>query len=293
MKVTGFSFIRNAIKYQYPVRESILSILPVVDEYIIAVGNSDDGTRDMIANIPSAKIKIIDTIWDDNLRTGGSVLAEETNKAFAAISPDTDWAFYLQGDECLHEKDYPAIRTAMEKYLSEKKVDGLLFKWIHFYGKYEYIGTGRRWYRKEIRIIRNNKNIISWKDAQGFRFKDHTKLKVKEIDAHIYHYGWVKPPKVSHKKGLVFHSIHDPAFKPTAEDEEKEFDYYRNIDRLDLFKGTHPAVMQERVKQVDWEFNFDTTQKNFKNMKLKHRISHVIEDLTGYRFGEYKNYIKV
>ena len=293
MKVTGFSFIRNAIKYQYPVRESILSLLPLVDEYIIAVGNSEDGTRELISSIPSDKIKIIDTVWDESLRTGGIVLADETNKSFNAIGADTDWCFYLQGDECLHEKDYPAIRAAMEKYLDDKRVDGLLFKWLHFYGKYDYIGTGRRWYRKEIRIIRNNKNITSYKDAQGFRFKDNSKLKVKEIDANIYHYGWVKPPNVSHKKGLAFKAMHDPSFTPTAEDEKKEFDYFRNIDRLDLFKGTHPSVMQERVKNVDWEFNFDTTQKGFKNMKLKHRISHIIEDLTGYRPGEYKNYIKI
>lgn len=293
MKVTGFSFIRNAVQYQYPVRESILSILPVVDEYIIAVGQSSDATREMIASIPSDKIKIIDTVWDENLRTGGIVLADETNKAFQAIAADTDWAFYLQGDECLHEKDYPAIRAAMEKYLDDKRVEGLLFRYLHFYGKYDYIGTGRRWYRKEIRIIRNNKHIISWKDAQGFRFNDARKLKVKEIDASIYHYGWVKPPEVSHKKGLVFHAIHDPAFVPTAEDATKKFDYYRNIDRLDLFTGTHPAVMQERVKQVDWEFTWDTGKTAFANMKFKHRLSHVIENLTGYRPGEYKNYIKI
>lgn len=293
MKVTGFSFIRNAIKYQYPVKESILSLLPLVDEYIIAVGNSEDGTREMIQSIGSDKIKIIDTVWNESLRTGGFVLADETNKSFQAIPADTDWAFYLQGDECLHEKDYPAIKAAMEKYLGDKRVDGLLFKWLHFYGKYNYIGTGRRWYRKEIRIIRNNRNIISWKDAQGFRFKDEKKLKVKEIDAHIYHYGWVKPPQVSYKKGLAFKAMHDPNFTPTAEDEKKEFDYFLNIDRLALFTGTHPATMQERIKHTDWDFDFDTTQKGFKNMKLKHRISHIIEDLTGYRPGEYKNYIKI
>ena len=293
MKVTGFSFIRNAIKYQYPVKESILSILPLVDEYIIAVGNSEDGTREMIQSIASDKIKIIDTVWDESLRTGGIVLADETNKAFREVPADTDWAFYLQGDECLHEKGYPAIRAAMEKYLDDKGVDGLLFKWLHFYGKYNYIGTGRRWYRKEIRIIRNDKNIISWKDAQGFRFKNEKKLRVKEIDAQIYHYGWVKPPLVSNKKGLAFKAMHDPAFTATAEDEKKEFDYFLNIDRLDLFTGSHPAAMQERVQHTDWDFDFDTTQNGFKNMKLKHRISHIIEDLTGYRPGEYKNYIKV
>ena len=135
MKVVGFSFIRNAIKYDYPVVESINSLLPLVDEYVIAVGNSSDGTREMIAAIPSNKIKIIDTIWDDTLAGGGTVLAEETNKAFAAIAKDADWAFYLQGDECLHEKDYPAIRKAMQDNLHNKKIDGLLFKYHHFFWK--------------------------------------------------------------------------------------------------------------------------------------------------------------
>jgi hypothetical protein len=157
MKVTGFSFIRNAIKFDYPIVESITSILPVVDEYVIAVGNSDDDTKKLVSSISSDKIKIIDSVWDENLREGGHVLAAETNKAFQSISQDSDWAFYLQGDEVLHENEYTIIRAAMEKYLNDRDVDGLLFKYYHFFGAYKFIGSGRRWYRKEIRIIRNNK----------------------------------------------------------------------------------------------------------------------------------------
>jgi len=181
MKVSGFSFIRNAIIYDYPIIESIQSLLPLVNEYVIAVGKSDDKTRDIIESLNSDKIKIIDTVWNESIRQGGYVLAEETNKAFAEVNRNSDWAFYLQGDECLHEKDYENIRNAMQTYLNDSRVDGLLFKYFHFYGTYNFIGAGRQWYRREIRIIRNNKNIISWKDAQGFRFRDGTKLKVKEI----------------------------------------------------------------------------------------------------------------
>ena len=143
MKVTGFSFIRNALKYDYPIRESILSILPVVDEYVIAVGSSDDDTRELVNSINSPKIKIIDTVWDESIREGGLVLSAETNKAFQAIAQDSDWAFYLQGDECLHEKDHDKIRQAMKDNLADKRVDGLIFKYIHFYGSYKYIGAGR------------------------------------------------------------------------------------------------------------------------------------------------------
>jgi hypothetical protein len=35
MKVGGFTFVRNVVKYDYPVVESIRSILPVVDEFIV------------------------------------------------------------------------------------------------------------------------------------------------------------------------------------------------------------------------------------------------------------------
>jgi hypothetical protein len=289
MKVSGFSFIRNAIKYDYPIIESILSILPLVDEYVIAVGNSEDGTRELISSLNNDKIKIIDTIWDDSPRFGDSVLAVETNKAFQAVSKDSDWAFYLQGDECIHEKDYDAIRESMLVHLENKKVDGFLFKYHHFYGNYNYTGAGKRWYRNEIRIIRNDKNIISWKDAQGFRFNNNEKLSVKKIDAHIYHYGWVKPPKTTNQKALYFQQLRNSEFKPTSEQLQSDFDFH-NIDRLDLFKGTHPSVMYDRINKVNWNFEFDTFKRGYKNMKFKHKVSHFIEDFTGYRIGEYKNY---
>jgi len=90
MKVAGFTIIRNAIKFDYPVVEAINSILPICDEFIVAVGNSDDETLQLIKSINSPKIKIIETVWDDSLRQGGQVLAIETNKAFDAISKDVD-----------------------------------------------------------------------------------------------------------------------------------------------------------------------------------------------------------
>ena len=95
MKVAGFSFVRNAIKYDYPIVEAISSVLPVCDEFVVAVGNSEDQTYDLIKSINSPKIKIIETVWDDNLRDGGKVLAVETDKALKAISSDCDWAFYI------------------------------------------------------------------------------------------------------------------------------------------------------------------------------------------------------
>ena len=186
MKVSGFTFIRNAILYDYPIVEAINSILPICDEFVVAVGQSEDQTIELIQSINSPKIKIIETQWDDSLREGGRVLAVETDKAFAAISKDTDWCFYIQGDECVHEKYLPIIKSEMEKCIADKKIEGLLFNYLHFYGSYDFIGTARKWYRNEIRIIRNNPKISSFRDAQGFRI-DNRKLRAKKIAATVYH----------------------------------------------------------------------------------------------------------
>jgi hypothetical protein len=287
MKVAGFTIIRNAIKFDYPVVEAITSILTICDEFIVAVGNSEDETLQLIKGINSPKIKIIETVWDDSLRQGGQVLAIETNKAFDAISKDVDWCFYIQSDECVHEKHLASIKEAMQKYKDDKRVEGLLFNYVHFYGTYNYVGNSRRWYRKEIRIIKNDKSIRSYKDAQGFRKTDNSKLKVKPISAEIYHYGWVKPPKAQQAKQEHFHKMwHDDEWMKKNIAQVEEFDYSQ-IDSLEEFKGTHPQVFQNRVKVADWKFNFDQSQIQ---LSLKDKFLLFIEKTTGWKVGEYKNY---
>lgn len=289
MRVSGFTIVRNAIKYDYPIKEAILSILPLCDEVIVAVGNSDDDTIELIRSIDSEKIKIIETIWDDNLREGGKVLAIETNKAFDAISKESNWAIYIQADEIMHEKYYNNIRTAMQQYKDDNNVEGLLFNYIHFYGSYDFIGDSRRWYRREIRIIKNDKSIRSYKDAQGFR-KNGEKLNVKLIDAYIYHYGWVKPPEKQQAKQKTFNKLwHDDEWMKKNISNSDSFDYSK-IDTLAHFKGAHPKVMQERINAINWKFSFDPTQNK---LSFKNYLLYKIEKLTGWRIGEYKNYKKI
>ena len=290
MKVAGFTIIRNAIKFDYPVVEAITSILTICDEFIVAVGNSEDETLQLIKGINSPKIKIIETVWDDSLRQGGQVLAIETNKAFDAISKDVDWCFYIQSDECVHEKHLASIKEAMQKYKDDKRVEGLLFNYVHFYGTYNYVGNSRRWYRKEIRIIKNDKSIRSYKDAQGFRKIDNSKLNVKPISAEIYHYGWVKPPKAQQAKQEHFHKMwHDDEWMKKNIAQVEEFDYSQ-IDSLEEFIGTHPQVFQNRVKVADWKFNFDQSQIQ---LSLKDKFLLFIEKTTGWKVGEYKNYKEI
>lgn len=286
MKVSGFTFIRNAVKYDFPIVEAITSILPICDDFYVAVGNSDDSTLELIQNIAPDKIIIIETVWDDSLREGGVVLAVETDKAFQAIPDDTDWAFYIQGDEVVHEKYLPEIKTQMERWKDNADVDGLLFNYKHFYGSYDYVGSSTQWYPNEIRVIKNNKKIYSCRDAQGFRKDDNKKLKVKPIDAYIYHYGWVKHPDKQKEK--IDHSI---KFWISDERYEKEkekiaaFDY-SGIDMLSLFTDTHPKVMTALINKKNWTFEYDLSM-NKPNLKTK--FKNFVKKFFGIEIG-YKNY---
>lgn len=288
MKVTGFSFIKNAVIYQYPVREALESILPLCDEIIVVAGDSKDATRDIVASVDSTKIKIIDSVWDENLREGGRVLAAETNKAFQAIAGDSDWCIYIQGDEILHEKYYAEIRTAMELYKDNPGVDGFLFNYLHFYGSFDFVGASSHWYRKEIRIIRNNKKIYSYRDAQGFRKNENEKLTVVPLNAYIYHYGWVREPGAMQAKNSNFGTYWNGGEEAVENRKgpEDAFDYMQ-IDALKKFNGTHPFVMQERIKNMNWQFNYDPS---FNHLKMKDHFKNVLEKITGKRFFDYRNY---
>lgn len=287
MKIAGFSFVRNALKYDYPITEAIQSILPICDVFIIAVGKSEDETLQLIKSINSDKIQIIETVWDDSLREGGRVLAVETDKAFQAIPEEYDWAFYIQGDEVVSEQDLPVIREAMEKNLNRKEIDGLLFKYRHFFGSYDYVGSSLRWYPNEIRVVRNNKSIYSFRDAQGFRKADDKKLNVAAIPAYIHHYGWVKDPRVMQAKQETFHKLwHNDEWMDENVPKVEEFDYFSNIDTLERFTGSHPKVMQERIDKVNWKFNYDISfnRESFKQ-KAKRFLKKIGWDTT------YRNYI--
>jgi len=289
MKVSGFTFIRNAIKYDYPIVEAIQSILPLCDEVVVAVGNSEDDTLALIQNI-DPKIRVIETVWDDNLREGGRTLALETDKAYAAVSEDSDWAFYIQGDEVLHEQYLPAIREAMLTYKDDQKVDGLLFNYKHFYGSYDYIGTSISWYPDEIRIVRKRKDIFSYRDAQGFRKGDDEKLNVKRIPAWMYHYGWVKPPEKMQLKQESFHKMwHDDAWMQENVKTVKEFDYTENIDALARFEESHPKVMQNRIATKNWKFEYDIS---FNRTKTKDKFKRFMRKYLGVDI-RYKNFVEL
>lgn len=287
MRVAGFTFIRNGLRYDYPVTEAIRSILPLCDHFVVAVGQSEDATLELVRSIGDPKIHILETVWDDSLREGGRVLAAETDKAFDAIPPEYHWCFYIQADECVHEEDWPAIRAGMARWVDDPATDGLLFRYRHFYGSYDFIGASRRWYRREVRIIRNDKRIRSWRDAQGFRWADGRKLRVRALEASIYHYGWVKHPDDQQRKQQNFNRLWHTDEKVREMVGAQAAYRYDGAEPLEHFTGTHPAVMRPRIQAVNWRFSSDPAGAHW---SWKARLSRWLERNTGWRPGEYKNF---
>ncbi|MDP8265787.1 MAG: glycosyltransferase [Candidatus Aceula meridiana] len=241
MKVSGFTIVRNVIKFNYPVKESIESILPICDEFIVNVGDSEDDTLGLIHSIQSPKIKIIKNTWD--MAQGKEVLSYQTNLALAACQGD--WAFYLQSDEVVHEKDLKRIKRCMEESVDDPCVDALRFKWLHFYGSYFRYRIDRGWYQKQDRIVRNNGQVESCGDAYTFRRKDGEPLRRKNTNAFIYHYGWVQPEDVMGQRRKNAQEI---GFVELAESEKKDKYFFGDLKRFPPYYGTHPGVMREEVE---------------------------------------------
>ncbi|WP_332735905.1 glycosyltransferase family 2 protein [Flavihumibacter sp.] len=284
MKITGFTIIKNAVINDYPIVEAIRSILPIVDEMIVLVGDSTDDTEALIRSINSDKIRIHHSVWDKSLQKGGFVLADETNKAFDLVGADSDWAFYIQGDECIHEKYHASILEAAKRHLADRRVDGLLFNYLHFYGTYDYVGDSRKWYDKEVRLIRNDKSIRAYRDAQGFR-RNGEKIRVKPAHAWVYHYGWVKSAEQMKEKVRSALELWQER-KERAVSPVEVFDV-NDYDSLKRFTGTHPAVMKERLATRNWDMQFDLSRNR---MTLKNRVLYAFEKLTGRRLFAFRNY---
>lgn len=242
MKISGFTIARNAVKFQYPILESIQSILPICDEFIVNVGASDDETLQLIKSLHNPKIRIIETEWD--LSMGKEVLSYQTNLALKECRGD--WAFYLQSDEVIHEADLPKLVKCMRESLLDGNVDSLRFWWLHFYGSYFRYRIDRGWFQKQDRIIRNNGSIESEGDAWGFHRKDGQPLRRKNTNCLLYHYGWVHSPSVMTQRRLNAERI---GFTQLTNDERSAEYSYGNLNRFPVYFGTHPSVMKQRISE--------------------------------------------
>lgn len=313
MRVSGFTFVKNATKLFIPAKQAIASVLPLVDEFVVALGkgDEDDRTREEIESLNDPKIKIIETEWDTQNFPKNTVFARETDKAKEACSGD--WLFYIQCDEVLHERFHPAVEAALKKNYNDPEVEGLLFDYVHFWGDFEHYHDGHTWYRREVRIIRNDPKIHSWKDAQSFRHYDgdfdysfeayqrkegNRKLNVAPSRADMYHYGYVRPPHLmSAKRRSNSKSYHGEAKSAELLRQLPAAFDYGPMQHVPEFKGTHPAVMKEWIEQfnwadeLQWKGGVNPERLKHKHEKLKYRMITWLErNVIGHPVMQFENF---
>jgi glycosyltransferase involved in cell wall biosynthesis len=287
MKVSGFTFIRNGCSLGYPFIPAIRSLLPLCDEIIVNVPRSTDDTLASVQALKNPRIRILETEWDDNARTGGLALSHHTNLALAQCTGD--WCVYIQGDEVLHEDTVPLMRQAMEKELNNPLVQGLVVDYTHFYGSYWTQTAGFGWYQQEVRIIRRDPRIGSRGDAQGFRTVDGEKLRVKHSGGHYLHYGHARHPDLAARRlrevSRLWHD--DTAVEKIC---DRPADFYEDDQKVKRFTGTHPAVMRDIVAAANWTYHSRNPLVRFKRRYFWKDVAWLMKMGTGIEIGVHRNF---
>jgi glycosyltransferase involved in cell wall biosynthesis len=279
MKVSAFTFIKNGQILGYPFLESINSILPIVDEFIVNVGESEDDTLSLIRTIKSPKIRILNSRWNDRMQDRGFVYGQQ--KMIAQYNCTGDWAFYIECDEVYHENDLSKIRDAMALHLDDKNVEALLFDFYHFYGNANSILVSPGWYRTEARIIKNTVRSYA-PDGLFWLVLDSNKNgrypRAKHTGAHCYHYGWartldqmnLKSKKVQQYWGKIHHTID-----------------YTKIDSsiIKEFKGDHPKIIRDWLPKELGLFKADPNYK-LTRKEIKHRVLLKAEAIFNKKYGK-------
>jgi hypothetical protein len=286
MKISAFTFIKNGNIFGFPFRESILSILPIVDEFVVNVGYGDDDTLERIKEIGDRKIRIIESRWNDNMKVSGYVYGQQ--KMIAQFNCTGDWAFYLEADEIVHENDLQKIVDACRTNLHDKRVEALTFDYLHFYGNANSYLDSPGWYRREARIIRNSIRSIAPDGLFWHVLTDKSKVSRYPRAAHtgagIYHYGWVRSEDEMNRKSANVQKYWDK--------NHRKIDY-REIDQMIIreFTGTHPAVIRDWIPKEKGVFRANPEHKLTRREK-RYRLMKRIERWCGLDLSK-KHYIQL
>jgi hypothetical protein len=285
--ISGFTFVKNAVKLDFPLVGSVRSILPVCDEVVIAVGKSDDDTLGLVRSIGDPRIRIIETEWD--MSRGRAVLADQTDIALRACRHP--WGIYIQADEVLADGSAEFLRDAIHAADGDARVEGVLVNYLHFYGSFDTIATHRRMYRREVRAVRTPAalGIHSFRDAQGFRVgPEERRIRARLSAASILHYGWARSDAAVKAK----QEAHAQIFQWSDEKAKRRIEKnpFEWLPGLRRFPGPHPAPVRDWVAERAAETVDTIGPRNFKRKHIRYVLSALVERATGWRPFEFRNY---
>ncbi len=286
MVISGFTIIRNATLLDFPLEASIASVLPVVDEFVVNVGRSDDDTLARVRAIGDSRVRIIESTWDPAL--GPAMLAVETQRAMAACRHP--WGIYIQADEVFADGSAELVRQAIERHAANTAVEGVLVDYLHFYGGFDTVARNRSWYRREVRAVRLDPSldVRSYRDAQGFRVgADNRRISAVRSGAVIHHYGWARPTSALAAKRAEDRAL-DPAARQVL-DGRPLLPWFPGIEE---FRGVHPAVAREWIAARRTSEQLIAPEKTEAG-HFTLRALGMLERLTGWRPFEFRNYVEV
>jgi hypothetical protein len=214
-----------------------------------------------------------------------TVLGLETQRAMRACTHP--WGVYIQADEVLHERGAAELAQAIQRYDSDDRVEGLLVRYIHFYGGFDTIATHRRWYRREVRAVRlaPELDIRPYQGAQGFRVgPDHRKIRARLTNAEMFHYGWARPSQALKEKRELGRTMYPWR---NADDSQPLLAW---IPGIRTFTGQHPAVARKWIENRRHDPERVIEPRRFRWGFIRYYISGAIERLTGVRVFEFRNY---
>jgi glycosyltransferase involved in cell wall biosynthesis len=287
VKVSGFTIVRNAIKLDFPVEASIRSILPVCDEVVVNAGRSDDDTLELVRSIGDPKVRIIESEWDMTIKN--RVLGDETLRAMRACR--NPWGIYIQADEVLHERGAEELARAIVQHDGDARVEGLLVRYLHFYGDMDTVAVNRRWYRREVRAVRLDPSldIRPYQGAQGFRVgPKYRRIQARLTSADMFHYGWARPTQALRNKRETSRTLY-----PWSKDREARLPLLPWFPGLQRFRGRHPDAARGWVDARRRETERRVEPVRFRPEHLRFYVSDAIERLTGARVFEFRNYTLV
>ncbi|HXQ27963.1 MAG TPA: hypothetical protein VN848_01740 [Gemmatimonadales bacterium] len=281
--LSGFTIVRNAVRLDYPVVPAIRSLLEVCDEVVVNVGQSDDGTRELVAGIEDPRVRVLDTVWDPS--RWGRTLAVETDRALAACHGP--WTLYIQADEVLHETGAALVVDRLNAWGGETRLEGLLVDYLHFYGDVDTVVTNRHWYRREVRVLRLGRDLRSFGDAQGFRVGDaNRRVRARATGAQMFHYGWARRASALAGKRAAFREFFtEHGGAPTNEVPHLDW-----TPGLKPFRGPHPRAAREWVAERRGR-GPGIGPRELRARDVRYYVSDWIERMTGVRVFEYRNYL--
>jgi hypothetical protein len=283
LQVSGFTFVKNATRLDFPLEASLASLLPGVDELVVNVGRSDDDTLNRVHSLGDSRIRVIESEWDHS--RGPAMLADETARAMAACR--FPWGIYIQADEVLADGGAARIREIIERCHRDPRVEGVVVGYHHFYGGFDHVATNRSWYRRECRAVRLDPElgVHSFRDAQGFRVgESDRRIRCVRSGAVMHHYGWARPAWALHAKREADLEIYH--WRKTQDPDRPLLPWIPGIRR---FEGQHPVVVHDWIadRRTDEEL---IESRRIQSHHIRQLISLGVERFTGWRPFEYRNY---